>query len=430
MLRDDRRVLSCPARPGVRCPHHACPGRHDPGICRHLGRLQPWRDLPAAEQAVRIWAGEAGFEPRRDATGGRLRVGLWCPCLGLGGAESWQLALTRAVDPAVIAWSGAAVLGGRGSTDPRMVRELGSILPIGLGLDAARTLAGACDVIVSWAVTNVRDLIAGLDSPPSVVVACHFPGESPWGPGTETMLDGVDRFVAVSELAVDSIPPRQRGRVEVIWNAVDASRLEVRRDRAAMRASWGVPHDATVAGYVGRLSPEKDPAAMLRLAEALPEPWHVILAGEGREREALAAEIRSKNLERAHLVGGDPAVGDVLGALDALVVPSRYESFGLTLAEGLCVGLPVVATRCGIAKLVPGLVREVAVDAPGRVLAEALLADRADASGTRARADRAKAFAGEELGLGRFGRAWTDLLVASAERRKGVDPCISTIRVA
>ena len=37
-----------------------------------------------------------------------------------------------------------------------------------------------------------------------------------------------------------------------------------------------------------------------------------------------------------------------------LVVPSRYESFGLTLAEGLWAGVPVVATRSGLAKLVPG----------------------------------------------------------------------------
>jgi len=345
---------------------------------------------------------------------GRLKVGLWCPCLGLGGAEVWQLALARGVDPALISWRGAAVIEGRGSTDPRMASELGSIMPVGYGLDAARTLAMACDVIVSWSITSVPALLSGLESPPSVVVACHFPAESPWGAGTEAFLAGVDRFVAVSELAVESAPPSIRDRVEVIWNAVDARRLEVRRDRATMRTSWGIPREALVAGYVGRLAPEKDPGAMVRLAEGLPEPWHVVVVGEGRERGSLDGEIRSRKLDRVHLVGGDRAPGDVLNALDTLVVPSRYESFGLTLAEGLWAGVPVVATRSGLAKLVHGLVREVEVDAGSLELASAVLADHRDSEGTRSRVEKARCFARLRLGLTRFGREWTELLMSSA----------------
>ncbi len=430
MLRDDRRGVNCPRAVGGRCAQFACPGATDPGICRHLSILQAWRNLPAEVQARKILAGEGGFEPSVEPSRGRLRVGLWCPCLGLGGAEVWQLALARAVDPSLICWRGAAVIEGRSSTDPRMTRELGSIMPVGFGLDAARTLASACDVIVSWSVTSVPPLLAGLDAPPSVVLACHFPGESPWGSGTEAFLAGVDRVVAVSELAVESAPPSIRNRVEVIWNAVDPRRLEVHRDRAAMRASWGVPREALVAGYMGRLSSEKDPGAMIRLAEGLPDPWHVVIVGEGRERAALADYVLSRMLDRAHLVGGDPAPGDVLNAFDSLVVPSHYESFGLTLAEGLWTGVPVVATRSGLAKLVPGLVREVEVGAETRVLAHAVLADHRDSKGTRSRVEKARSFARDRLGLGRFGRDWTELLIRTREKGKGGSSCLSTIRVA
>ena len=431
MHRDDRWGLSCPRAEGVRCPRIPCAGEADPGVCRHVERLQSWRRVALSEQSSRIWAGEAGFEPSSEPARGRLRVGLWCPCLGLGGAEVWQLALARAVDPSLISWRGAAVIEGRGASDPEMVRELGSIMPVGFGLDAARRLAEASDVIVSWAVTSVPALLAGLDRPPSVVVACHFPGESPWGPGTEELLAGVDRFVAVSELAVESTPPSIRDRVEVIWNAVDPGRLEVHRDRGSMRAAWGVPDGSLVAGYIGRLSPEKDPFAMIRLAEALPEPWHVVLVGQGREREALADAIRSRGLDRAHLVGADPAAGDVLNAFDLLVVPSRYESFGLTLAEGLWAALPVIATRSGLAKLIPGLVREVPVAAGGRELADAVLDDRRDLDGTLARVVQARSFARDRLGLARFGRDWTRLLLQAGSRGREVSsPCSTTSLVA
>ncbi len=319
---------------------------------------------------------------------------------------------------------------GRRSAHPEMLRELASIMPIGFGWNAARTLAASCDVILSWAVTNVSTLVSGLESPPTVVMACHFPGESPWGAGTDVLLRGVDRFVAVSELALESVPVSIRDQVDVIWNAVVPERLAIRRDRPTMRAAWRIPSDVPVAGYLGRLAPEKDPDAMLRLASELPEPWHIILVGEGRERDGLTRKVKSHGLDRARLVGGDTAVGDVLGAFDTLVVPSRYESFGLTLAEGLWAGVPVLSTCSGLAKLVPGLVREIPTGARGRELAEALLADQFDTEGTRERIERARAFVRERLDPGRFGRAWTELLVRAARDGKGGSPCSAINQVA
>ena len=431
MQRDHRRGLTCPVVAGWTCPTEPCPGGTDPEVCRHLDRLRAWQRLPTDAQSSRIWAGPGGFEPSTRPDGGRLRVGLWCPCLGLGGAEVWQLALGRAVDPALISWKGAAVLEGRSAADPRMARELESIMPVGYGREAARSLASVCDVVVSWAVTSVPDLLSGIDGPPpSVVVACHFPGESPWGPGTEAMLSGVDRFVGVSELAVESIPGSIRDRVEVIWNAVDERRLAIHRDRSTMRAAWGVPPGAIVAGFLGRLSPEKDPGAMIRLAEGLPEPWHVVLVGEGRERASLLDAVESRGLDRVHLVGGDLAAGDVLNGFDTLVVPSRFESFGLSLAEGLWAGLPVVATRSGLAKLRPGLVREVVVGAGSVELARAVLDDRADPEGTTARVEMARTFALDRLSVGRFGRDWTRLLMESGGRKGGIAPCMSSMLMA
>jgi glycosyltransferase involved in cell wall biosynthesis len=337
----------------------------------------------------------------------------------LGGAEVWQLALAKAVDSSRIVWKGAVVIEGRSASDPRMVRQLGAIMPVGHGFEAAKTLASVSDVIVTWAVTNIDAILQGLSDPPSIVMACHFPGESPWGPGTERLLESVDRFVAVSELAIDSTPPSVRDRLEVIWNAVDADRLVIRRDRSTIRALWNVPLEAPVVGYIGRLSPEKDPDAMLRLAAELPEPWHVVIVGEGRERETLRRKVEQRGLTRVHLVGGDSSAGDVLNGFDALMVPSRYESFGLTLAEGLWAGVPVIATRSGLARLVPGLVREISVGASGLELREALFADLEDPKGTRQRVNQAQAFVHERLTLDRFGREWSELLVGLQRQKKG-----------
>jgi hypothetical protein len=80
----------------------------------------------------------------------------------------------------------------------------------------------------------------------------------------------------------------------------------------------------------------------------------------------------------------------------------------------------VISTRSGLAKLEPGLVRTIPIDASGSELAEAVLSDRADEQGTRLRVDRARAFARDRLDLGRFGRDWTACLVDLYRGRKTI----------
>ena len=391
------------------------------GQARHLAALAAWRRRTPDERRLAFGDDDAAFQPAIEPARGRVRVGLFCPCLGLGGAEAWQLSLARAVDPGRIAWRGAVVTEGRQGVAPAMLGALAGRMPVGFGLGAARALARACDVIVSWSVLDYRALFRGMDPPPRVALACHFPGERPWSAAAEEWLGRVDRRVAVSELALDSLPGRLRAGTRVIWNAVDDDRLAPTQPVAATRAGWGVPEGARVIGYLGRLSPEKDPAAMLRLADELPPPWHVVLVGDGRERPALADAIRRRGLDRAHLVPGTGAVGDALAAFDGLVVPSRFESFGLTMAEGLRVGIPVIATRSGLARLVPGLVREVGFEPSGPELARAVRLDHeADRPATRDRVLRARVFAADRLDLSRFGREWTNLIVDLARSGRAV----------
>ncbi len=104
-------------------------------------------------------------------------------------------------------------------------------------------------------------------------------------------------------------------------------------------------------GALGRLVEEKGfdvlLAALARLAAEEPEA-RLRVAGEGPERAALARQIGAEGLEgRAELVGFVRDVPEFLAGVNALVVPSRWESFGLALAEGLAAGLPCVASRVG-----------------------------------------------------------------------------------
>ena len=78
-------------------------------------------------------------------------------------------------------------------------------------------------------------------------------------------------------------------------------------------------------------------------------------------------------------------------AFDALCVLSACALFGLSLCEGLWAGIPVLSTRTGVCKLVPGLTRGIPVGATGGAVALALDQDLDHADATRARVRRAGA---------------------------------------
>lgn len=371
--------------------------------------LDAWRALSHEEQVARMAerSGLAPF-PSRGTDGGRLRVGQWAPLLFEAGAEAWMLTLARSLADRV-SWRGLAVASPQ-SIDPAMSGRFRPFLPVAAGRDACRALAADCDVVVSWAMPDVPGLLAGLQAPPKVVSVCHSPVDSEWGMASYRDPAGIDAYVAVSELALGPICESRRAGARVIWNAVDEPRMVWTRGRAEMRRSWGVPAGAKVAGYMGRLAPEKDPHAMLRLAASLPENWHVAIVGDGLMRPRLDREKWDRGLTRVHFLGPDNRAGDVLHALDTLIVPSEYESFGLTLAEGLWLGTPVVSTPVGIARLCPDLTREVPVGADGPTLAAAVLADDSDRAGTIARVARGIRFASDRLSMDRFAREWDGFL--------------------
>jgi len=100
--------------------------------------------------------------------------------------------------------------------------------------------------------------------------------------------------------------------------------------------------------------PHKDHRTLLeafaRVAAERPEPLLVLTGGAGPEEEAVRRRIESPDLRGRVLRTGRVAEGTLerLYALaSAVVVPSRYEGFGLPVLEAMARGCPVLASRAG-----------------------------------------------------------------------------------
>jgi len=170
-----------------------------------------------------------------------------------------------------------------------------------------------------------------------------------------------DRVVAISKgIRTDLIDNFgiTAGRVTIISNPV--------ADAAVRRLGQGEAHHPWLAGphpvlvSVGRLHPQKGfdllLQALARLQAVEPEA-RLIIVGEGPQRTFLEQEIQRLGLaERVALVGFQDNPYRYMAHATLFVLPSRYEGFGIVLAEALTLGVPVVATDCpgGVAEVLAG----------------------------------------------------------------------------
>ena len=135
--------------------------------------------------------------------------------------------------------------------------------------------------------------------------------------------------------------------------AVDNDRFRADADRwqssrAQLRQTLGLPPDVPVVLYVGKLIERKRPLDLLDAYArvAADHPAAVVFVGEGAERPRLDAAIARHGLSRISITGfvNQGEIARYYAAADALVLPSSHEPWGLVLNEGMCFGLPVVAS--------------------------------------------------------------------------------------
>ena len=149
--------------------------------------------------------------------------------------------------------------------------------------------------------------------------------------------------------------------IDIVHPGVDLATF-VPGDQQAARRSLGIPADALLLLFVGRIQPLKAPDVLLRAAARM-------LADDPGLRSRLVVAIcggpSGSGLEHPHALSDlahDLGISDVVRfeppssrdrlarwyrAADATVIPSHSESFGLVAIESQACGTPVVAASVG-----------------------------------------------------------------------------------
>lgn len=121
------------------------------------------------------------------------------------------------------------------------------------------------------------------------------------------------------------------------------------RARAEVRAELGIPADAAVALFMGRLRRDKgvlDLARAFRIvADQVPDAWLLVVGPDEDGVREIAEREAGPSSGRIRWVGLTDRPERYHAAADAIALPSYREGFGNVILEAAAAGVPAVASR-------------------------------------------------------------------------------------
>lgn len=165
-----------------------------------------------------------------------------------------------------------------------------------------------------------------------------------------------DCVIAISELQRADLVSRFRvsaaERTAVVPLGLELdSLIAMGRNQPSLRPELGVPANAIVIGYVGRLVAIKDLPLLVRafsLVAEREERAHLLVAGDGPARKELNALCVALGIApRCHFIGWCDDLARLYATCDVVALTSINEGTPVALIEAMAAGVPVVAMRVG-----------------------------------------------------------------------------------
>lgn len=152
----------------------------------------------------------------------------------------------------------------------------------------------------------------------------------------------------------EGLYPENKG--SVIWNGsasgVNLKKFDISQKtlwREEIRRKYAIPSDAIVFGFVGRITRDKGINELLSafktvLAE-LPNSY-LLIVGNPEITPAVDMSLYQWAQENPHSIfcGSTNVVEQYLSAMDAYILPSYREGFGMVVVEAEAMGVPVIVT--------------------------------------------------------------------------------------
>ncbi len=169
----------------------------------------------------------------------------------------------------------------------------------------------------------------------SLLQRLHYRTDLRWF--VERSLLVADRVTAVSQYLADKLQQHMQtpAGIQVIYNGIDEARFQPRFSQPRKKQPFRIL-------FCGKLTKKKGADMIVPLAKMLGSNFEIHCAGGG--------ELNTCDMGTGKVVAlGECSyhkMHELYHSVDALFVPSVREGFGLSIAEAMASGLPVVANNC------------------------------------------------------------------------------------
>lgn len=135
-----------------------------------------------------------------------------------------------------------------------------------------------------------------------------------------------------------------------IKNGIDTNRFAFDPAvRGVMRKKLCIADSTTVIGFCGNFREQKNPMKLLEIFreyKLINSDSRLLLVGDGALHSRMEQYIEQNNLgDSVIFLGIRKDVENLYQAMDAFVLPSRFEGLGIVYIEAQCAGLPCLATQ-------------------------------------------------------------------------------------
>jgi len=199
------------------------------------------------------------------------------------------------------------------------------------------------EVIVAFGIESLGYILPKTSA--KIISVSHLAAENSFKESTNLLMKYISKKstynIGVSNISMNSHPQETKNRT--IYNGVKFEK----QNKNHCRKQLGLNPEDVIIGFIGRLEKTKNPLPLAGAINLLPINYKAIFVG--KEADVLSQslkEISKKTIYFPHQINVNP----FWNALDALVVTSNAEAFGLNIVEAWAAGIPVVSTEVGIIK--------------------------------------------------------------------------------